>query len=351
MFAITKKQPKRGIWHVDGSAASQPRAGEVAIAVAKAGICGTDYHIYTWDAWSAQRVPMPMTIGHEFVGRIIALGAGVKHLKVGQRVSAECHVACGTCVQCRTGNAHICTDVTIIGVDRPGCFAEIVTVPAGNAWPVPDEIPDHHAAIFDPIGNAMHAVSVVSPAGKDVLVVGAGTIGLFAAAICRAEGARQVLVQEPNPYRAGLARALGADLVIDPADPGARTRLLDATGGLGPEAVLEMSGSGAALGGALRLARNGARVALMGLPSGPVQLELAEHVIMKGLMLHGVTGRRMFDTWYRTEAFMLRNPQLIDTVITHVLPARDYADGFRLMEEGTCGKIILDFGAVADARQ
>lgn len=343
MFAITKQKPKRGIWHADVSAAPRAAAGEVTIAVTKAGICGTDYHIYTWDAWSAARVPMPMTIGHEFVGRVVALGAGITHLKIGQRVSAECHIACGVCVQCRTGNAHVCTQVTIIGVDRPGCFAETVTVPARNVWPVPDKIPDRHAAIYDPIGNAMHAASVISPAGKDVLVIGAGAIGLFAAAICRAEGARRVIVQEPNPYRARLAGALGADLVIDPRDPQARKSLLDETDGLGPNAVLEMSGNGMALSEALDLARNGAQVALMGLPSGPVQLDIAEHVIMKGITLHGVTGRRMYDTWYRTESFMLRNPALIDTIITHVLPAREYANGFRLMDEGSCGKVILDF--------
>lgn len=351
MFAITKQKPKRGVWHAEVASAPRPRAGEVTIAVTKAGICGTDYHIYTWDAWSAGRVPMPMTIGHEFVGRIVAIGPGVTHLEIGRRVSAECHIACGVCVQCRTGNAHICADVKIVGVDRPGCFAETITVPAANVWCVPDEIPDRHAAIYDPIGNAMHATSTVSPSGKDVLVIGAGTIGLFAAAICRAEGARRVIVQEPNAYRSGLARSLGVDLVLDPHEADSEKKLLEATDGLGPNTVLEMSGSGAALAAALRLARNGAHVSLMGLPGAPVQIELAEHVIMKGLTLHGVTGRRMYDTWYRTQAFMLRNPALIDAIVTHVLPAREYLAGFRLMDEGACGKVILDFEAQQAALQ
>ena len=346
MFSIAKSHPRPGVWHADAPTPAAPGFGEVSVKVLKAGICGTDYHIFKWDPWSAGRVPTPMTIGHEFVGRVAALGPGVEHLRLGQRVSAECHVTCGVCVQCRTGNAHLCTKVSIVGVDRPGCFAETVTVPAANLWPVPDAIPDHHAAVFDPIGNAMHTVTSVPVTGQDVLVIGAGPIGLFAAAIARAHGARRVMVQEPNPRRAGLATALGVDLVVA---PGADAAVLDATNGLGPSAVLEMSGNAEALRAALRLARPGAHVSLLGLFGQPLELDLSS-VVMKGLVLHGVTGRRMFDTWYQVESFMQTRPDLVETVITHQLPAERFAEGFALIEAGECAKVVLDFTQVATSR-
>lgn len=346
MFGIVKNEPKPGIAWRHVAAAPAPGHGEVTIAVHQAGICGTDYHIFAWDRWSAARVPTPMVIGHECVGHIVAIGAGVAHLHQGQRVSVECHIACGRCVHCRTANTHICGNVRIIGIDRPGCFTEAVTVPAANVWPVPDAIPDRHAAVFDPIGNAMHAAASVPIAGKDVLITGAGPIGLFAVAIARAHGARRVIVQEPNPYRAGIARRLGADLVIDPNDADAAGRVLAATAGAGPATILEMSGNAAALNDALDIARNGADVALLGLFASPVPINLSRSVIMKGITLHGVTGRRMFETWYQVEAFAANHPDAIDLVITHVLPASQYDEGFALMGKGDCGKVVLDFASL-----
>ncbi len=346
MLGIVKSEPKPGIAWRDVEAAPAPGHGEVTIAVLKAGICGTDYHIYAWDGWSAARVPTPMVIGHEFVGRIVATGPGIEHLRQGQRVSVECHIACGHCVHCRTGNTHICERVKLIGVDRPGCFAETITVPASNVWPVPDHIPDRHAAVFDPVGNAMHAATSVALTGRDVLVVGAGPIGLFATAIARAHGARRVIVQEPNPYRAQLAKSLGADLVIDPGNGDAAEQMRAATGGLGPGAILEMSGNTGALRQALEGACNGAHVALLGLFSGPAELDLSSEVIMKGLTLHGITGRRMYETWYQVEAFVAGNPELMDRIITHELPACRCDEGFALMGKSACGKVVLDFSAL-----
>ncbi len=343
MFTITKAQPKHGIWHAEHEDSPGPKPGEVKIRVHKAGICGTDYHIYVWDAWSSSRVGTPMTIGHEFMGEVVALGAGVKHLALGQRVSAECHVTCGHCHQCRTGNAHLCAETRIIGVNRPGCFAETITVPAGNVWPVDDRIPDHHAAIFDPAGNAMHAVTTAGVTGRDVLITGAGAIGLISVAIARAQGAKSVVVHEPAEYRAGLAQKLGADLVLDSRDADTHARSLDVTVGRGFDAILEMSGKESALQSAFALARPGADISLLGLPGGPVSLNLAEDVIMKGLVLHGITGRRLYETWYQVEAFMLQCPEALDAIITHVLPAADYAAGFALMDRGACGKVVLDF--------
>tara|TARA_R100000005_G_scaffold96254_1_gene81797 strand:+ start:4205 stop:5263 length:1059 start_codon:yes stop_codon:yes gene_type:complete len=346
MFTIAKTEASRGLWPVLKDSLKEPEAGMVMVDVIAAGICGTDYHIYSWDAWSAGRVRTPMTIGHEFVGRIAAIGAGVTGFAIGDRVSAECHIACGTCRFCRTGNAHICEKTSIIGVDRPGAFAEQVEVPASNLWHVPEGIPDAHAALFDPVGNAMHMVASAKVTAKDVLIVGGGPIGLFAAAIAKAHGARTVALQEPNQARAAIARSLDLDLVVSPRDPDCTDKILELTRGQGPEVVLEVSGNAAAINAALDLAAPGAVFALLGIPAGPVALDLGAKVVMKGVSLLGITGRRMYETWYQVEAFMLKNPALMDKVITHILPATDFARGFELMDEGACGKIVLDFASL-----
>jgi threonine 3-dehydrogenase len=347
MFAILKARPEQGLSDAEIDNPLAPRAGEIEIAVGMAGVCGTDFHIWKWDEWSSRRVKPPRVVGHEFVGRITRVGEGVHHLSRGQRVSCECHVTCGHCRLCRTGRAHLCRETSIIGVDRAGAFAEKVVVPAANAWPVHDDIPDRHAAVFDPCGNAMHSATIVPLAGRDVLITGAGTIGLFSIGIARSHGARRVIVTEPSEYRAEIARSLGADLVLDPGKADAREQILAATDGNGPEIVLEMSGNAAALRSALELAENGAHVVLLGLPGAEVTLDLAETVIMKGVTLHGVTGRRMFETWYDVAAFMLRNPETMDRILTHRLAARDYATGFDLIAAGKCGKVLLDFAKEA----
>lgn len=347
MFAILKARPEKGLSHADVETPSAPGPGEVEIAVSMAGVCGTDFHIWKWDEWSARRVKPPRVVGHEFVGRITKVGEGVDHLSPGQRVSCECHVTCGHCRLCRTGRAHLCQATSIIGVDRAGAFAERVVVPASNVWLVHDRIPDRHAAVFDPCGNAMHSATVVPLAGRDVLITGAGTIGLFSIGIARSHGARKVIVTEISEYRSEIARRLGADLVVDPRNANAREQIIGETDGQGPEIVLEMSGNADALRSALEMAGNGAHVVLLGLPGSDVTLDLAETVIMKGATLHGVTGRRMFETWYDVSAFMLRNPELMDRVLTHRLAAQEYAEGFDLIAAGKCGKVILDFNKEA----
>lgn len=346
MFTIAKTEATRGIWSTDREFPAGPGRGMVMVDVIAAGICGTDYHIYNWDSWSSGRIKTPMTIGHEFVGIISALGEGVTGYSVGERVSAECHIACGECHFCRTGNAHICENTCIIGVDRPGAFAQQVEIPASNLWRVPDAIPDRHAAVYDPVGNAMHMVVTAKVTARDVLIVGGGPIGLFAAAIAKAHGARTVIVQEPNQSRAAIAESLDIDLVVNPRWLDCDAQILDVTNGHGPDVVLEVSGNGAALNAALNLAAPGAIVALLGIPGGPVELDLGAKVVMKGISLLGVTGRRMYETWYQVEAFMLKNPDLLDKVITHVIPATDFQYGFDLMDEGACGKVVLDFQQV-----
>ena len=343
MFAIAKSKAERGVWSVDEPELQKPEPGMVMVDVIAAGICGTDYHIYRWDQWSSGRIQTPMVIGHEFVGRVVAIGEGVTGFSIGERVSAECHIACGTCALCRSGNAHICEKTEIIGVDRPGIFREKAVIPATNLWKVPDAIPDHHAAVFDPVGNAMHMVASADVRAKDTLIVGGGPIGLFAAAITKAHGARSVTVQEPNQARAAIAQSLGIDLVTNPRHENSRTDILEVCNGRGPDVVLEVSGNGAALNAALDLAAPGATVALLGIPGGPVELDLGGKVVMKGIRLLGITGRRMYETWFQVEAFMLKYPELIEKVITHRLPAVDFAAGFQLMDDGACGKVVLDF--------
>ncbi|MBE7637817.1 L-threonine 3-dehydrogenase [Sneathiella sp. P13V-1] len=344
MFAIAKSKAERGVWSVDEPELQKPEPGMVMVDVIAAGICGTDYHIYSWDQWSSGRIKTPMVIGHEFVGVISAIGDGVEGYEIGERVSAECHIACGTCALCRSGNAHICEKTEIIGVDRPGIFAEKAIIPASNLWKVPDAIPDHHAAVFDPVGNAMHMVASADVRAKNVLIVGGGPIGLFAAAIAKSHGARTVTLQEPNQARAAIASELDLDLVVNPRHENSKSDILDLTDGRGPDAVLEVSGNGAALNAALDIAAPGATVALLGIPGGPVELDLGGKVVMKGIRLLGVTGRRMYETWFQVEAFMLKNPDLIEKVITHRLPARQFEKGFHLMDEGACGKVVLEFG-------
>jgi len=343
MFTIAKAKSEYGIWSSDQPTLAAPDRGMVMVDVIAAGICGTDFHIYRWDEWSSGRIKTPMTIGHEFVGTISAIGEDVTGFDIGERVSAECHIACGECALCRTGNAHICEKTEIIGVDRPGAFAEQVLIPATNLWKVPDVIPNRQAAVFDPVGNAMHMVTTAKVTARDVLIVGGGPIGLFAAAIAKSHGARTVVVQEPNQARAAIANSLDLDLVVNPRQEESRSEILKVTEGRGPDVVLEVSGNGAALNAALDIAAPGATVALLGIPGGPVELDLGGKVVMKGISLIGVTGRRMYETWFQVEAFMLKNPELIDKVITHILPAKDFAEGFKLMEDGACGKVVLDF--------
>ncbi|WP_284223819.1 alcohol dehydrogenase catalytic domain-containing protein, partial [Brevundimonas denitrificans] len=247
MFTIAKAKPERGIWFSEQPPLPAPGRGMVMVDVVMAGICGTDFHIFKWDAWSAGRIRTPMTIGHEFVGRISAIGEDVEGFTIGERVSAECHIACGACAHCRTGNAHICEKTEIIGVDRPGAFAEQVIIPAGNLWKVPDAIPDHHAAVFDPVGNAMHMVTTAGVTARDVLIVGGGPIGLFAAAIAKAHGARSVSLQEPNQARGAIAASLGLDLVVSPRDENCKSSIVEICQGRGPDVVLEVSGNGKAL--------------------------------------------------------------------------------------------------------
>lgn len=341
MLAIKKLEAAPGLTWCDEVPIPTVGARDVLIAVTHAGICGTDRHIYEWDAWSAGRIPIGITTGHEFVGRVVEVGDAVQNVAIGQRVSGEGHIGCGVCEPCRTGNAHICEKVDIIGIDRDGCFAQFVSIPEQNVWPVHPDIPDHIAAIFDPLGNAMHTVMAAGVSGRSVLITGVGIIGLMAVRIARAAGAGMILVTDTDPRRLELARELGADFAYraDDEDWPAKARLQ--THDQGPQVLLEMSGHPRAIRQGFQALRNGGTAALLGLPARPVELNLPDDIIFKGATVLGINGRRMYETWFQVESFLLTNRLKIDRIVTHQLPVGEFQRGFQLMQRGEAIKVVL----------
>jgi threonine 3-dehydrogenase len=322
-----------------------PKIGpaDVLIRVEKAGLCGTDHHIYAWDAWAQKRIKPPLVVGHEFMGTVAAIGEAVRSVRVGERVSAEGHIADLTCLLCRTGQAHICEHVEIIGVDRDGAFAEYVAIPEYNVWRLDPEIPDVCAAIFDPLGNAVHTVMAAGVSVKSVVITGVGSIGLMAIEVARAAGAIAVYAVDRNPAKLELAQRLGADAVFLSSQPDLVEEIKRRTHGDGADVLLEMSGSGAAIDFGLALLRNGGTAALLGIPPDAIELNLAERVIFKGLTVLGINGRRMFETWYQMQALVKSGRVDPRAIITHVLPYTEFDRAFELMEKGEAVKIVLDF--------
>jgi len=341
MLAIKKTKAAEGLTWSPNTPVPKVGPRDVLVAVTHAGICGTDRHIYEWDAWSASRVPLGVTTGHEFVGKVVAVGDAVERTAVGDRVSAEGHIGCGVCKACRTGNAHICQFVDILGIDCDGCFAQFVKVPESNIWPVHPAIPDKVAAIFDPLGNAMHTVMAAGVSGRSVLITGVGIIGLMAVTIARAAGAGTLIVTDVNPDRLELAKELGADHAFNSADPDwvAETRRLTQT--QGPDVLLEMSGHPRAISDGFDALRNGGTAALLGLPAGKVEFDLNNQIIFKGAKVLGINGRLMYDTWYQCESFVLSGRINLEPIITHVVDMEDYQRGFKLMQSGEGIKIVL----------
>jgi threonine 3-dehydrogenase len=317
-------------------------ATDVLIRVEKAGICGTDAHIYDWDRWAQARVKPPLIIGHEFMGRVAAVGSAVRSVAIGDRVSAEGHIADLTCVLCRTGEEYICEKVEIIGVDRNGSFAQFVAMPEHNVWQLDPAIPDEYAAIFDPLGNAVHTVMAAGVATKSVAITGVGSIGLMAIPVARAAGAATVYAIDVNPAKLELAKRLGADEVFLGTDPDLVEKIQKRTNGDGVDVLLEMSGSGSAIDSGLHMLRNGGRAALLGIPSDNINLNLAERIIFKGLTVLGINGRKMFETWYQTQALVKSGRIDLGQIITHVLPFEEFDRAFALMHSGEAAKIVLD---------
>ena len=341
MKALSKARSEPGIWMVD---ADKPELGpvDVLIEVSKSAICGTDMHIYNWDEWAQQTIPVPMVVGHEFVGRVAEIGSHVEGLKVGQRVSGEGHITCGYCRNCRAGTRHLCRNTQGVGVNRPGSFAEFVALPAVNVFPLPDAIDDRHAAIFDPLGNAVHTALAFNLVGEDVLITGAGPIGIMAAAICRHVGARHVVVTDVNDFRLGLAAQMGADRVVNVQTENLREVMRELGMREAFDVGLEMSGVPSAMDQMLDVLNHGGRIAQLGIPARPVAMDYNK-LVFKGLTLKGIYGREMFETWYKMTA-MLESGLNIDPVITHEFAIDDFQQGFEIMGSGQSGKVLLDWG-------
>jgi len=341
MRALVKERPGPGLVLAD---VPKPRPGpnEVLIRVKRAAFCGTDIHIHTWDPWAKGRVKPPLVLGHEFAGEVAELGSHVAGLQAGDPVTAESHIVCGVCRLCRTGNGHTCRETRIIGVDVPGAFADFIVMPASNVWKLDPGISLEVGAIHDPMGNAFHtALHGTVIAGQTVLVIGAGPIGLMSIGIARAAGAARVIATEISGPRRALALKMGAAEALDPKTDDVAGAVHRLTEGLGADVVLEMSGHPDGVRQALKLVRSGGRVQLLGLPREPVSLDLANDVIFKGITVHGVIGRRMFETWFQVRSF-LRN-RLFDPgpVITHRMALEDYEKAMDLAIRGEAGKIIF----------
>ncbi|HKM91183.1 MAG TPA: L-threonine 3-dehydrogenase, partial [Candidatus Acidoferrales bacterium] len=324
MQALRKPRPEPGaqIESVDVPAA---RPGEVLVRVRAASICGTDLHIYHWDAWSASRLRPPLTFGHEFCGVVETVGDGVTRFAPGDRVTAEMHVACGHCRPCRAGQPHVCQNVRILGIDQDGCFAEFVRIPAGNLWRLDADIPEHYAAIMDPLGNAVHSVLAGPIAGCTVAVTGCGPIGLMSIAVAKACGCSTLYATEISPHREKLARQMGADLVLDPRETDTAARVLAETSGAGVDVLLEMSGNPAAIRAGLHMLRPGGRASLLGIPAEPVTLDLLNDVIFKGATVHGIYGRRMFETWLQMSALLRDHRLNLEPLFKERLRLGEYA--------------------------
>ena len=342
MKALVKAKKEPGLWMED---VPTPEVGpnDVLIRVRKSSICGTDIHIWNWDEWSQKTIPVPLTIGHEFVGVVEKLGSAVTGFKPGERVSAEGHLTCGHCRNCRAGKRHLCRNTIGVGVNRSGCFAELIAVPAVNVFRIPDSIPDDIASFFDPLGNAVHTALSFDLVGEDVLITGAGPIGCMAAAICKHVGARNVVVTDVNEYRLGLAKKLGATMAINVTKSSIEDSMKTLGMTEGFDVGLEMSGNASAFRSMFQAMNHGGRVALLGIPPSEVAIDWNK-VIFKGLVLKGIYGREMFETWYKMTA-MLQSGLDVKPVLTHHFPIKDFQAGFEVMRSGQSGKVVLDWAA------
>jgi threonine 3-dehydrogenase len=340
MKSLVKTKPEPGIWMED---VPVPVCGanDVLVKIQKTAICGTDIHIYSWDDWAQATVPVPMTIGHEYCGEIAEVGREVKGFEVGQRVSGEGHITCGLCRNCRAGRQHLCRKTLGVGVNRPGCFAEYLAVPASNVLVLPDAVTSDQASILDPFGNATHCALSFDMVGEDVLITGAGPIGIMAVAIARHIGARHVVITDVNDYRLDLARKMGATRAVNVKYQSITQTMEELEMTEGFDVGLEMSGNPMALNEMVKAMNHGGHVALLGIPPQETPIDWNQ-VIFKGLILKGIYGREMYETWYKMIA-MLQSGLDISPVITHHFHVDDYQHAFQIMASGQSGKVILDW--------
>ncbi len=340
MKALVKKEAKEGLWLEE---VPVPEIGidDVLIKIHKTSICGTDVHIYNWDAWAQKTIPVPMVVGHEYVGKVVEIGSNVKDVQIGDLVSGEGHITCGHCRNCRAGRRHLCPNTKGVGVNRAGCFAEYLSIPVFNVWHCDPSIPTDIFSIFDPLGNATHTALSYELLGEDVLITGAGPIGIMAAAIAKHAGARFVVITDVNPYRLKLAERMGVTRTVDVS----KEKLPDIIKELGMsegfDVGLEMSGNPKALNDMIDVMFHGGKIALLGILPSDASVNW-EKVIFNGLNLRGIYGRRMFETWHKMQT-MIQSGLDVSPVITHHFSYKDFEDGFQLMRSGNSGKIILNW--------
>lgn len=345
MKALVKIKAEKGIWM---ETVPIPDCGnnELLVKIKKTAICGTDLHIYNWDAWSQHTIQVPQIIGHEFVGEVVDKGTDVTGFQVGERVSGEGHIVCGVCRSCRAGRRHLCTNAVGIGVNRDGCFAEYLCLPASNAWHVDSAVPDEIAAYFDPFGNATHATLSFDLVGEDVLITGAGPIGIMAVAIAKHVGARNVVITDVNEYRLELARKMGATLGVNVSKSSIQDCIRDLHM-IGFDVGLEMSGNGDAFESMLESMHHGGRIALLGILPMSTKIDW-DQIIFKGLQIKGIYGREIWETWYKMHT-MLQSGLDISPVLTHRFPFEEFQQGFEIMDSGLCGKVILEMDGICSA--
>ena len=338
MKALVKREARPGLW-LEDVLVPQIGINDVLIRVDRTGICGTDLHIYDWDAWAEKTIPVPMVVGHEFVGEIVAVGSNVTDFFPGEVVSGEGHVVCGRCRNCLAGRRHLCKCTSGVGVNRPGAFAEYLSLPVTNVWHQEPGIDLDVAAIFDPLGNAVHTALSFDLLGEDVLVTGAGPIGIMAVAVARHAGARHIVITDRNPYRLDLAKQLGATVAFDVRSDDLR-HVMDALGMKeGFDVGLEMSGSPSALRQMLESICHGGKIAMLGIPSEPIAIDW-QTVVFNMLTIKGIYGREMYETWYKMTV-MLQSGLIIAPVITHRFHFTEFEQGFAAMKSGECGKVLL----------
>jgi threonine 3-dehydrogenase len=340
MRALVKSKSEPGLW-MEHVPVPEPGPNDMLIRVKKSAICGTDVHVWNWDSWAQKTIPVPMVVGHEFCGEIAKVGSAVTKVQVGARVSGEGHIVCGTCRNCRAGRGHLCRNTLGVGVHRPGSFAEFVCIPEDNVVPIPDDVPDEIAAIFDPFGNAVHTALSFDLVGEDVLVTGAGPIGIMGAMVAKRSGARKVVITDINPVRLALAEKLGIDHVVDAS----KENLSDVMKRIGMtegfDVGLEMSGAAPAFRDMIDKMNNGGKIAILGIAPTGFEIDWNK-VIFKMLNLKGIYGREMFETWYKMIAFVQGGLDL-SPLITHRIGVDSFRDGFEAMRSGNSGKVVMDW--------
>ncbi len=341
MKALSKLNKEPGLWLVNDACKPEVGHNDILIKVKKTAICGTDMHIYNWDEWAQKTIPAPMIVGHEYIGEVVEIGSEVQGFKIGDRVSGEGHITCGYCRNCRAGRRHLCRNTFGVGVNRQGAFAEYLSLPAFNAFKIPANISDDFAAIFDPFGNAVHTALTYDLVGEDVLITGAGAIGIMAAAVAKHAGARFVVITDVNPYKLELARKIGVTKAVDPRTESLKDAMKSLGMTEGFDIGLEMSGVPSAFTQMLDTMNHGGKIAMLGIPPSELAINW-NSVIFKGLTIKGIYGREMFETWYKMVS-LIQSGLDLSPIITHQFKVDDFQQGFDLMTSGQCGKVILDW--------